>query len=171
MELLEGLLTRRSVRVYDPNQKVDSETLNKILNVAMHAPSAMNRQPWHFIVIDKPAVLQKMMSIHPYASFLKDAGTAVVLCADLNEAYGDYAPVDACLAGQNLMLAAHGFGLGTCWCGVYPEKDRMKSFAEVLKLPEHVLPMALIALGYPAEEPAQPTNRYCSEKIHTNTWE
>ena len=52
MKLLEGLLTRRSVRVYDPNQKVDSQTLGQILNAAMHAPSAMNKQPWHFIVVD-----------------------------------------------------------------------------------------------------------------------
>ena len=171
MKLLEGLLTRRSVRVYDPNQKVDSQTLGQILNAAMHAPSAMNKQPWHFVVVDKPATLQQMMDSHPYASFLKEAGTAIVLCADLNEAYKDYAPVDACLAGQNLMLAAHGLGLGTCWCGVYPEEERMTAFSEILKLPEHILPIALIALGYPAEEPQQPTNRYQADKIHTNTWE
>ena len=83
MKLLEGLLTRRSVRVYDPNQKVDSQTLGQILNAAMHAPSAMNKQPWHFVVVDKPAILQQMMDSHPYASFLKEAGTAIVLCADL----------------------------------------------------------------------------------------
>ena len=171
MELLEGLLTRRSVRVYDPNQKVDSATLGKILNAAMHAPSAMNKQPWHFVVVDKPAVLQKMMDCHPYAAFLKDAGTVVILCADLNEAYGDYAPGDACLAGQNLMLAAHSLGLGTCWCGVYPEEERMNAFSDILGLPNYVLPIALIALGYPAEEPHQPTNRYQADKIHTNTWE
>lgn len=171
MELLEGLLTRRSVRLYDPNQKVDSVLIGQILNAAMHAPSAMNKQPWHFIVVDKPAMLQKLEDIHPYAAFLKDAGTAIVLCVDEKQAYDGFGPTDACLAGQNILLAAHGLGLGTCWCGVYPEEKKMCDFAQVLNLPKGVSPIALIALGYPAETPKQPENRYQSSKIHANTWD
>ncbi len=170
MDLMQGILTRRSVRSYRAQEKISKQELTDLLKAAMQAPSAMNKQPWSFVVIDKPDVLDKIQSIHPYAAFAKEAGTAIVICANRADSYEAYWKVDPLLAGQNVLLAAHGMGLGACWCGVYPDETRMLTFAKLLNLPENILPMALITVGIPAHPVGAPAERYDSKKVHFNQW-
>ena len=83
MNLEEGILTRRSIRKYQKNNRISKEDTDALLNMAMHAPSALNTQPWEFIVVDDQNVFNKIMAVHPYCSFLKDASLAIVVCGNL----------------------------------------------------------------------------------------
>ncbi|MCP4394646.1 MAG: nitroreductase family protein [Alphaproteobacteria bacterium] len=171
MEFLQGLLTRRSIRQFLPNKTVSKETIKDILNVAMHAPSAVNSQPWEFIVIKDRETMNKMMEMHPHASFLKDASLAIVTCGNTKEQYKDgHWLTDSVAATQNLLLAVHEKGLGACWCGIFPNGDRMQDFSQLLGLPENIKPMALNVIGYPAVEPKQPSQRYNETKVHWEKW-
>ncbi len=170
MDLLQGLLTRRSIRSYQSHEKISKEELVDLLKAAMQAPSAMNKQPWSFVVVDSPDILEKIEKLHPYAAFVKDAGTAIIVCGNRADSYEEYWKVDPLLAGQNLLLAAHGMGLGACWCGIYPDEARTQTFIKLLGLPENVIPMALIVVGIPSVPFVAPTSRYDTKKVHFNKW-
>lgn len=102
--------------------------------------------------------------------FLKDAGTAIIVVGDSKNCWEEYWRVDPLLAGQNILLAAHQLGLGTCWCGVYPNKDRMQSIENVLSLPAEYHAMALIAIGVPLTKKQNIESRYTPDKVHYNAW-
>lgn len=124
----------------------------------MHAPSAMNKQPWEFIAVTDPGRIAGIMKIHPYCESLADAGTAI-----------NY-QFDCSAAAQNILLRAKEIGLDTCWCGIAPEKERISAFAKFFGLPKNIEPMALIIVGYGAETPESDTGRFRKEKIHFQTW-
>lgn len=171
MNTITDILTRRSVRAYQTQKNaVSKEKIDEILKAAMYAPSAMNKQPWAFFVVDDPALLAKIQEVHPYAGFLTEAGQAIIVCGDKAACYEDYWKVDPLLAGQNILLAAHALGFGTCWCGVYPNQARMRTFQKLLNLPEHIEPLALIALGLAKKEGTEPPQRFDAKKIHRNVW-
>lgn len=169
METLKAILTRRSVRRYT-SEPVTPEEQENILKAAMYAPSANNQQPWQFIVIDEREKLNHLTELHPYAKSLLEAPLAVLVCGDMNVTRSkDYWVQDCSAATQNLMLAAHGLGLGTVWLGVYPREARYKAIQEYLGLPETVIPFALIAVGHPSG-PLPDADRYKAERVHTNGW-
>jgi len=171
MDLMQGILSRRSVRLYDTSKRVSKEDLSEILNAAMHAPSARNTQPWEFVVVSDESLLEKIMAIHPYCHFLKDAGTAIIACGNLNEEHGPgYWICDTANATLNALLAAHAKGLGACWCGIYPREDRMQAFAKLFNMPSHIKPFALIAVGYPKTASAKAAGRFKPSKISLNSY-
>ncbi len=165
--MLDTLLNRRSIRKYKPDP-IPESVVTQLLTAAMYAPSARNRQPWHFILVDDRAVLSEIVSAHPYAAFLAQAPMAVLVCGDSDFA-PDYWPVDCAAATQNLLLAAKSLGLGSCWCGVYPRPERREPLDRLMKLPEHIHVFSLVVLGYPKEELPRP-ERYNPARIHRNTW-
>jgi nitroreductase len=170
MEILDYILDRRSIRRFS-NQKIDNDTIKAILTAAMYAPSAVNMQPWHFVVIDRSDMMEKIMEIHPHARMLRTASHAVVVCGDLQLQHDDgYWVVDCGAATQNLLLAAHTHGLGSCWVGIHPREGRKAAFSRLLSLPSHVLPFALVALGFAEEEKPRP-ERFHAEKVKHNGWE
>ncbi|MCF8219820.1 MAG: nitroreductase family protein [Bacteroidales bacterium] len=169
MNLHDLILSRRSIRNFT-EKPVEPEKINKMLEAAMYAPSARNYQPWHFVVIQKRLHLDRLSDIHPYAGMLETATAAILVCADKNlESNDSYNAQNAAAATQNILLSAHEDGIGSCWLGVYPREERMKNIADYIKLPEHVLPVTLIALGYPAEEKEQP-ERFLPDRIHYERW-
>lgn len=169
MELFDGLISRRSIRKYT-GKKLLKKDLMDILKAGMYAPSARNKQPWHFIVIDKPEVLEQIQDVHPYASMLPEAGQAIVVCGDTKLQNGPgYWVVDCSAATQNILLAAHSKGLGAVWLGVHPRKERSQAIESLLELPEHIKVLSIIALGYPAEKKDLP-ERFNEERIYFNTW-
>lgn len=136
----------------------------------MYAPSARNCQPWHFIVLNQLAVFKQIMEFHPYASPLKEASHAILICGDEKLHNDDgYYVVDCGAATQNILLSAHALGIGSCWIGVHPRTERVNEFKELLHLPEHIQPFALVSLGYPHEEKKHP-ERFKPERVHTNRW-
>jgi nitroreductase len=136
----------------------------------MYAPSAVNKQPWHFIVFRDKVVVQKLVEVNSNAKMLEKSSAGIVICYDKKlEHDTGYGPIDCAAATQNMLLAAHGLGLGACWVGVYPRENRMEALHKVFHLPEHVLPFAVISLGYAAEEKDIPL-RLDKKRIHINRW-
>ena len=169
MEILEGLMTRRSVRNFN-YQPVDDKTIEKLLRAAMQAPSARNRQPWHFYVITDRETLRKIPDVHPFSAMTPEASLAIVVCGDDTiQMHAERWALDCSAATFSLQLAAHAFGLGAVWCGVYPDEVRMRELKNLLKLPEMIHPFSLVPIGYPAE-PLLRVDRFNPERIHTNQW-
>jgi len=170
MEFQELFFNRRSVRKFT-GEPIDEPLMKSILAAAMYAPSAVNRQPWHYVVIDDRKLMRKIMKEHPHARMLSTAARAVVVCGDLDLQHDDgYWLPDCGAATQNLLLAAHFHGLGACWVGLYPREGRMQAMSRLLGLPGHVQPFALVALGHPAEKKDRP-DRWHPEKVRSNHWE
>ena len=167
MDALEVLFTRRSFRKYG-NEPVTEEDLKTILEAGMNAPSASNRQPWHFVVVDDRAKLNAIMEVHPYSRMLAEAPMAIVVCGD-TKISANFWPQDCAAATENILLAARALDLGTVWMGVYPDEDRVHEVHELFNLPQHIQPLAIIALGHPAEEKGR-VDRYKVERVHKNGW-
>lgn len=169
---INDIMTRTSVRTYT-DQPIEPDKINTILHAAMAAPSACNKQPWRFVVIDDKDALANISRDFPTMHMAKTAPAAILLCGDLNstiEGEGvDYWIEDVSAAAENLLIAAHALGLGAVWCGIYPLHDRIDHISEMFKLPGHIIPMALICLGYPASTPA-PKNKWHPDFIHHNVW-
>lgn len=137
----------------------------------MNAPSAGNEQPWHFIVVDDREILDTIPSFHPHSRMLFEAPVAIVVCADTsNVKYPEYWPQDCAAATQNMLLAITDLDLGGVWLGVYPRADRVKRLRDLFKMPEHIIPFSIIALGYPAEHKA-PKGIYEPYRVKSNSWE
>jgi nitroreductase len=169
METIEAILTRRSIRKYT-NQPVADDLVRQLLTAAMYAPSARNEQPWHFVVIRDHKILDEVPSFHPHARMLHEASVAILVCGDKEkENYPGYWVVDCSAATENILLAAHGLGLGAVWVGIYPRTERMEGVRKLIGLPERILPLALVSVGYPAEKVAQP-QRFDEKRIHFERW-
>lgn len=170
MDTIDAISTRRSIRKY-LDRPVEPEKIKTLLKAAMCAPSAMNEQPWRFLVLDDRSLFPGMLKIHPYAAMLKTAPLAILVCGDLGieKVPGNWV-TDCSCASQNILLAAHSIGLGAVFTGVYPEEDRMKVLVELFNLPEKVLPFALIGVGYPDGEPPKQQERFKPERISLNSW-
>ena len=167
---MQEIFERRSIRKYKP-KPVERETLLDLLKAAMAAPTAGNQQEWEFVIIDNRDILQAITTVHPYAQMLAQAPAAIVVCADLNkELHKGYWTQDCAAATQNILLQAQHLGLGTCWLGVYPRDERVQGIKKLLGLPAHIMPLSVIAIGYPAEK-KQPSERFDKKKIHINKWQ
>jgi nitroreductase len=169
MDLFEALLTRRSIRQYT-DFEIEEGKIDAVLKAAMYAPSAMNYQSWEFIVIDNRKALLDIHKIITHAEMLKQAKLGILICGDLSkEKYIEYNVQNCSAATQNILLAAHGLGLGAVWIAVYPNEDVMTGMKKLFNLPDHIVPVALVSLGYPAEE-KQAEERFLRNKIHLNKW-
>ena len=136
----------------------------------MSAPSASNLKPWHFVVINEHHLLNEIPKFHPYSEMLKEAPLAILVCGDLGiQKQEGYVVQDCSAAAQNILLAAHAKGLGAVWLGIYPREQRISGTRKLLGLPDNILPIALIALGYPGEGKVQ-EKRFNRTKVHTNRW-
>ncbi len=177
MNLIEGLLTRRSIRKYT-DKKIDRETIEEIIKAAQFAPTAHNKQPWEFLVVEDKEVLAHLRNIQRWTSFAKNAACVIFVCGDENHSFNrnkddekwSFLDIDCALATQNLLLAAHEKGIGTCYCGAAPMQKVVNSLSEYLNLPENIRPFAIITMGYPDETPKSPEGRFKPEKIHWGKW-
>jgi nitroreductase len=169
METLKAILTRRSIRKYNA-QTIPEEYYEMLLKAAMHAPSARNRQPWHFIIIVDRQILNKLAEVSASWKMLETAAGAIVVCGDYNiEESESFIIQDCSAATQNILLAAHEAGLGSVWLGVHPREDRLLPLKEILDIPDHVIPVSMISLGSPDEERESP-DRYNVGRIHQDRW-
>ncbi|MEG8947932.1 nitroreductase family protein [Rosettibacter firmus] len=169
METLEAIFTRRSIRKFK-NKEIPEELVIKLLQAAMYAPSARNTQPWHFIVINDRKKLNEIPKLHPYAEMCYEATLAIMICGDLDlEITEGYIALNCAAATQNLLLAAHDLGLGAVWLGVYPRKERMEKLSKFFGIPKNIIPVSLVAIGYPDEVKPKP-ERFKPDRIHYNHW-
>lgn len=169
MDLLEGIFSRRSIRKYS-DRDISEEDLRLILRAGMQAPSAVNCQPWHFILVRDFHILHQITKIHPHARMLDEAACGILVLGDtlLEHGHGYWA-VDCGAATQNILLAAHGLGYGAVWLGIHPREERRNAFREFFKLPDHIQPFAMVSLGHPGEiKPVD--DRYKADRIHVDRW-
>ena len=171
MDQLNWITSRRSIRKYQDKQ-ISDELVKELLGAAMSAPSAGNQQPWHFIVVRDRKKLETIGSFHPYAKMAGNAPLAIVVCGDPEgKKWPDFWIQDCSAAIQTLLLAARTAGIGTVWTGIYPVESRMKGCRTLFSIPDHVIPLAIIPMGYPEEEDAfAPINRFRSELVHQDTF-
>ena len=169
MDVIDAILTRRSIRKYT-NQPVSDEQTEILLKAAMYAPSAVNTQPWHFIVFRDKTTAEKITAFHPNAHMIKNASLGILVCFDIKVQHDmGYGELDCSAATQNILLAAHGLGLGAVWIGIFPRKNRIVSIKELFSLPENITPLALVAVGYPDERKIAPS-RYRTDRVHFEKW-
>ncbi len=169
MDTLKAIHSRRSIRKFT-GKPVEQNALHEILKAAMFAPSARNTRAWYFIVEENSERLIQLADIHPYGKMLSTAGAAILVCGDLEREGSLLYHVQNCSAAtQNALLAAHEMGLGAVWLGIQPREQRIRDMARFFNLPDHIVPVTLIAIGQPLEIPATP-ERFMPERVFYGTW-
>ena len=170
-QVINNILTRVSVRQFT-GEPVTQAQVDTLLRAAMAAPSAVNKQPWAFIVITDKAIIDRIGAELPNTRCQNNAPLAIVLCGDTDKALEgegrDFWVQDVAAATENLLLAAHSMGLGAVWTGMYPTQ-RAGVVQQMLGLPENIIPLAIVPVGYPAEQPAV-KDKYNEANIHYNQW-
>lgn len=166
------ILARRSIRRYE-SRPISDELVTHLLEAAMAAPSSDNERPWHFVVVTRRDLLDRLAEGHPYARMLRGAPLCIVPCGDLDlvpeGVWGEYWVQDVAAATQNLLLAATALGLGAVWCGVHPEDERVDMVREVLEIPPRIVPFCLIPVGFPAER-KPPRTQFDEARVHREVW-
>ncbi len=168
---LEYVFSRRSVRVFRRDD-VEDDLVRDLLEAAMCAPSAVAKDPWEFVVVRNREMLSKIAVGLSNGKILADAGLGIIVCGDLERAHDrqlSYLLQDCSAAIENLLLAANTLGLGACWLGVHPREDRVTHVRSLLKIPQLVVPVAAIAIGWPTES-TQPRTRYRDDAVHLESW-
>ena len=170
--MLETIMTRTSIRQYT-DQPVEKEKIEAMLRAGMAAPTAVNAQPWHFVVVSDKAKLSELAAANPRAGMLKSAPLAIVVCGDMTKAMEgkgrQFWIQDCSAATENILLAAHAQGLGAVWTALYPMEERIQPVSEALKLPDTLIPLCTVVIGYPAEQP-EPKDKWKPENISYNEY-
>lgn len=170
-DAITAILTRRSIRDYTPHP-VPDEMIRLLLEAAMSAPSAFDERSTEFIVITDRKILDEIHNFNPKRLQLKKATVAILVCGnqakEKNKGQGFWV-LDGSVASENILIAAHALGLGAVWTAIYPFQDRIPKVQKMLNLPEQVIPLTIIPIGYPAERKMR-ENRYDASRVHTNRW-
>lgn len=170
-DFLNLILTRHSVRHFTGGS-VSKNDLDKILKTGMSAPSAVNVQPWAFIVVTKRKLLIQLCDSLPYAKMLDKAGAAIVVCGipDKDENYAkSFWVMDCSAATENILLAAHALGLGAVWTAVYPWDKNITAVRNILKIPKEIIPLNVIPVGVPVGN-EEPKDKFNKNNIHKEIW-
>ncbi len=168
-ERIAWILQRRSIREFQ-NRDVEKEKIKLLLQAAMAAPSARNRQPWYFVVVTNEEKRTQLADLHPSGKIIRRAPLTIAVCGDVEASRNTktglcYWTQDCSAAMENLLLAAPALDLGAVWLGVHPTEDREEAVMEVLKLPEGIKPLGLACVGYPGEK-KEPNTYYREDKVH-----
>lgn len=166
MNTQEAILARRSIRKFT-SEPIPDDIIQQLLESAMAAPSACNKRPWEFYVIRNPELVEQLHHVSRYSNM---NSTLIIIVAgndkrSLNHKDNDFWIQDCAAATENILLTVTELGLGACWCGLYPMVTPTKSVRKLLGLEEHIIPMAMIQVGYPAES-SEPRTQYDAKRVH-----
>ena len=165
------MLTRTSIRQYT-DKTVEQGKIDTLLRAGMSAPSAGNKQPWRFIVIQDKNIISTIAD-SANKKPAQNAPLLIAICGDSNDTFPedgfDYWVEDCSAVTENMLLAAHAMGLGACWLGFYPRKDGVALLRSILHIPNYIIPLSVISVGYPNESP-EPKDKWDEGKIHYNQW-
>lgn len=154
MSVINIIRKRRSIRKYKFGVGIPKEHIKLLLECAMLAPSGQNSRLWEFVVLESEEAKKIAASLSPYARHIADASAAILVCGIEDDKKGEhFFPQNCGAAIENMLLAATELGYGTCWCGIYPRKKRTQKYIDAFSLKN--IPVALIAIGIPDEEPEQ----------------
>lgn len=165
-EIMDFIYQRRSIRKY-LDKEVNKEDLVLLLKAAMAAPTTANNQPWEFIVVNEKEMMDRLRKALFFGQY--NAPSAIVVCGNMNFAFTgpcqDYWVQDCSAAIENILLAASGIGLGSVWIGLYPLPSKIKLVCKILMIPEHVIPLGVVYVGYPAED-KEPRTQYNEKAVY-----
>lgn len=162
--MLNEIYHRHSIRKFT-NQPVEQEKITALLKAAMQGPTAKNSQCWRFMVITDRSDLNHLPKMSPYMQMGKTAQIAILVMGDKNATSDDgYIYVDCAAAIENILLEAVHLGLGTCWCGIAPQNERIQLFKDYFEITDQYLPVGLVMIGYP-DETKEFIDRYDETKI------
>jgi nitroreductase len=168
---LDFLFSRRSIRKYS-DREIPESMLVDLLEAGMAAPSAVAKDPWHFIVLRTRSSIDQLATALPNGKMLAEATAALVVCGDLDRVHDhqlSFLLQDVSAAIENILLAANALGLGTCWLGIHPREERMATVSQLYGLPANIIPVSGISLGWPDEEKDRRT-RFNPEHVHWERW-
>lgn len=168
MDFEQLALSRHSVRVFEPRE-ISGQLVTRLLEAARWAPSAGNLQPWHFFVVRDEAMREAVCASTPRQSWLLQAPVLIVAAADprrsaqryLERGQSLYCIQDTAAAIQNILLCTRACGLGACWVGAFDEAV----CAQALDLADGLRPVAILPVGYPAQEPIARERRPLSDIV------
>lgn len=169
-QAVANILSRKSVRQFTAEPVTEAQ-IDTLLRCAMAAPSAVNFQPWDFIVVTERALLDTIGSRFPNTRISENVQVAFVMCGNMEKTFPgapDFWIDDVSAATENLLLAAHSMGLGAVWCGIF-HTDKVPGLQQILGLPEHIVPLCVVPVGHPAEDP-EVKDKYKPENIHYIGW-
>ena len=153
--VISNIMTRTSIRSFTDEPLTDSQ-IETLLRAGMAAPSAVNKQPWKFVVVKNKPLLQQIADSLPNTR-LSSAVCAIVVCGDMTKTLDgvarDFWIHDCSAATENILLAAHALELGAVWAGIFPNPDRVDKLRGLIDIPETQIPLCVIAIGHPAENP------------------
>lgn len=168
---METIFKRRSIRKYE-DRPVEKEKIEKLLRAAMQAPSAVNQQPWEFIVVQDKDKLNKLSETSDYSKMVANSAVTFVLLSRTEKMIvPGCVPQDMGAAAENLLLEAADLGLGAVWLGVASIKEREDYVGKLFNLPNSVKPFALISVGYPDDEKNHFIDRFDETRVHYESWE
>lgn len=164
--VLENIAERKSIRKY-LNKSVEEDKIDAMVKAGMAAPSGMDRRPWEFVVVTDREALDSMAAKLPYAKMLTNAPLAIVVCGDTTRS--SYWYLDCSAATQNVLLAAEALGLGAVWTAAYPYEDRIDVVRQNTGLPENIVPLCVIPIGYP-DGPQKAKDKFDPQRVHRNKY-
>jgi nitroreductase len=170
-DALSVIHNRKSVRSFT-GQGVSKDALDKVVRAGMAAPTAVNMQPWAFVVVTDRKTLDTLAAGLPYAKMLDKAGAAIIVCAIPGKAYEknlELSVIDSTCASENILLAVEALGLGAVWTAAYPYNDRMDVVRKTLNIPQEIIPLNVIPVGHPTGA-EKPKDKYKPENIHWEKW-
>lgn len=166
MDIRNAIFNRRSVRSFQ-DKPVDEKIIKALLEDAMAAPSACNKQPWEFYVIQNKQIQDEIKSKIMYSKY--NSPLMIIVCGNtsnsLTKDENDFWIQDASAAIENILLSALSFDLGTCWCGLYPIEKRKERVKKILNLEDNIIPLGIIHIGYPDKQ-IQGRTQYNESKVH-----
>jgi len=174
MDFFEVVAKRHSIRRFDKTQEIPEGDLNQILEMAIKAPSAGNRQSWDFIIVKNQEIKKQLVRAALGQSFIAQAPVVVVVCANQERSamvYGKrgselYCIQDTAAAIQIMLLAITALGYGACWVGAFNES----AVKEIMKIPDGSRPIAIIPIGVPVKIPLSTPRISLEELIHRENW-
>jgi nitroreductase len=170
-ETISTIHNRKTVRDFT-KQAVPQELLNVLIKAAMAAPTAVNSQPWEFIVVTEKSKLEKLAHSLQFSRMLDSATAAIIVCTDPNKSKDkdvNYAIIDATLASENILLAAESLGLGGAWVAVFPKDSVIEYIRNEFDIPDNIIPLNIIPLGFPVGN-EKPKNKYNPGVVHFEKW-
>ncbi|MBP1737464.1 MAG: nitroreductase [Oscillospiraceae bacterium] len=165
-----SIMRRRSVRKFE-DRPVEQEKLEHLLRAAMQSPTAKDSRCWEFLVITDRAACEAISKMSEYAMCAAKAPAMVITMVNLHNTDPDtlWWVEDLSAATQTILIQAEEEGLGAVWLGMYPREERTSQLQAYFQLPEHIMPFAVIPLGYKQKEkPFE--DRFDPAKVHWDTF-
>ncbi len=166
---MEAIFNRTSIRKYQ-DKPVEKEKIEKLLRAAMQAPSAVNEQPWEFIVIENKETLSKLSGMSPYSKMVANSAVTFIIVANKAKLkVADAWQQDLGAATENLLLEATYLGLGAVWLGTAVSEENMSFVKELFNLPENIVPYAVVPVGYP-DQKSTFVDRFNKDSVHYDSF-